>query len=150
MSPVIISRISKILSANDVGETGGHQAGILIPKNPKILSLFPALGTEERNPRVILQFRDSDRVTKWTFAFIYYNNRFFGGTRNEYRLTGMTGFIAAKNLKTGSEIIFEKDESGRLYVLSSADLPGSSSGGDSSVLKLSSGWKVLKFKEKFL
>ena len=31
------SAISKELSANDVGETGGHQAGILVPKERKIL-----------------------------------------------------------------------------------------------------------------
>ena len=33
--------ISKILSANDIGATGGHQAGILIPKDPRILGFFP-------------------------------------------------------------------------------------------------------------
>lgn len=39
----IISQIRKTLSANDVGATGAHQAGILIPKNPKILAFFPSL-----------------------------------------------------------------------------------------------------------
>jgi hypothetical protein len=146
MSQSIINRISKTLSANDTGETGGHQAGILIPKNPKILSFFPALEAREKNPRITLVFRDTDGVTKWSFVFIYYNNRFFGGTRNEYRLTGMTRFIISKNLKSGSEMIFEKDELGRLFILSSVQLPKTSSEDDSFVLKLSSGWKVLKIK----
>ena len=43
--------ITKELSANDTGHTGGHQAGILIPKNSRILSFFPKLGTESKNPR---------------------------------------------------------------------------------------------------
>ena len=29
--------ISKVLSSNDTGETGSHQAGILIPKGGEIL-----------------------------------------------------------------------------------------------------------------
>ena len=39
--------ISKILSANDTGETGGHQAGILVPKQEEILSFFPPLERRE-------------------------------------------------------------------------------------------------------
>ena len=35
--------ITKVLSANDTGETGGHQAGILVPKEERLLSFFPAL-----------------------------------------------------------------------------------------------------------
>ena len=33
--------IEKTLSKNDTGETGGHQAGILVPKEPDILGFFP-------------------------------------------------------------------------------------------------------------
>jgi len=44
-----VNAIKKVLSANDSGETGGHQAGILIPKNQDILSFFPVLGNSEKN-----------------------------------------------------------------------------------------------------
>ena len=84
--------ISKKLSANDVGMNGNHQAGILIPKNREILSFFPYLGENEKNPRVNLKFTDP-YGKDWIFSFIYYNNKFFGGTRNEFRLTRMTTFL---------------------------------------------------------
>ena len=49
----IIKRITKTLSANDTGETGANQAGILIPKQPEILSYFPDLdGTIKNADRV--------------------------------------------------------------------------------------------------
>jgi hypothetical protein len=48
--------ISKVLSANDTGDTGGHQAGILVPKDPDILAFFPKLDANRRNPRCLLHF----------------------------------------------------------------------------------------------
>src|SRR5215469_7482404 len=50
----IVSQIRKTLSANDVGSTGAHQAGILIPKDPKILAFFPTLDASTKNPRISL------------------------------------------------------------------------------------------------
>lgn len=98
--------ISKVLSMNDTGETGGHQAGILVPKCGEILHFFPDLGNEEKNPRTALYFVDESGKS-WKFNFIYYNNRFFdeNGTRNEYRLTGMTKYFRENNLKAGDTII---------------------------------------------
>lgn len=97
--------ISKVLTMNDTGETGGHQAGICIPKKGDILTFFPDLGTEEKNPRVALYFTD-ESGKKWKFYFIYYNNKFFDekGTRNEYRLTGMTAFFREHGLKAGDTV----------------------------------------------
>jgi hypothetical protein len=103
--------ISKILSANDTSETGAHQAGILVPKKPEILSFFPTLRTSEKNPRVMLRFTDM-AGTHWDFAFIYYNNRLFGGTRNEYRLTHMTGFLTRYGLKAGDTVSFRRSVDG--------------------------------------
>jgi len=97
--------IAKVLSPNDVGKTGGHQAGILIPKIGEILDYFPPLDTNTRNPSVFISFKD-ESTERWKFRFVYYNNKFFGGTRNEYRLTHMTKFFKAKNLKEGDTIIF--------------------------------------------
>ncbi len=43
------TRITKVLSANDTGETGGHQAGMLVPKEGRILAFFPSLDPSEKN-----------------------------------------------------------------------------------------------------
>lgn len=103
--------ITKTLSSNDSGETGGHQAGILVPKGGDVLDFFPDLGNEEKNPRVSLYFEDS-AGKEWKFNFIYYNNKFFDpkGTRNEYRLTGMTAYIRENGLKAGDDIILIHNE----------------------------------------
>lgn len=107
-----ISRsISKTLSANDTGITGAHQAGMHIPKTEGILKFFPPLGNTIKNPRILLKFIDDDGKL-WEFAFIYYNNIFFGGTRNEFRLTRMTNYISSNNLKPGDELIFCYQEDG--------------------------------------
>lgn len=107
--------ISKILSLNDTGETGGHQAGILIPKGGDILQFFPELDADEKNPRISLYFID-EANQRWKFNFIYYNNKFFGGTRNEYRLTGMTEYIRQNNLKAGDSIVLSRDDTGVLTI----------------------------------
>lgn len=131
-------QIAKVLSANDTGETGGHQAGILVPKEPHLLSFFPELDPKQYNPRVHLHFLD-DGGTFWEFAFIYYNNALFDGTRNEYRLTRMTKFIRQAGLIAGDELILTRD--GDRYFVSyrkqrKLELSG-------SVLKLGSGWRIV-------
>lgn len=108
--------ITKVLSRNDTGETGGHQAGILIPKNPTILAFFPRLDSSIKNPRVRILFSDPLR-SQWRFSFIYYNNNFFGGTRNEYRLTSMTSFMRSHNLKAGDRIVLLRNDD-EVYSLS--------------------------------
>ena len=99
--------IIKILSANDIGDTNAHQAGILIPRQKEILAFFPSLDSKLKNPRAEITFT-YDSKEKWKFNYIYYNNKFFGGTRNEYRLTGMTKFLKSKNLKVSDKVIFFK------------------------------------------
>lgn len=134
--------ISKELSANDTGETGGHQAGILVPKEPRILAFFPRLDSSELNPRHHLMFHDDDGQ-RWEFAFIYYNNRLFGGTRNEYRLTRMTPYIRQCGLKPGDRIILRRDsDSGRRLISfrRASRLEWSASG----ALKLGGAWKEIK------
>jgi hypothetical protein len=135
--------ITKTLSANDLGETGGHQAGILVPKAPEILSFFPRLSERTKNPRASLVFRDDDRVTRWNFEFIYYNNRFFGGTRNEYRLTCMTKYLRSKNAKVNDEVILSRDRDERLFITCRRTYPQAEEPG---VLRLSGGWKVIPIK----
>jgi hypothetical protein len=101
--------VEKVLSANDTGETGGHQAGLLVPKEAGILSFFPHLAPATKNPRCPIDVVD-DAGEEWTFNYIYYNNRLWGGTRNEYRLTGMTEFFRRHLLKAGDAVVFSQTE----------------------------------------
>ena len=133
--------ISKMLSANDTGDTGAHQAGILVPKNPEILGFFPPLENLEKNPRYHLPFYDNGNV-RWEFAFIYYNNKFFGGTRNEFRLTRMTPFMRQNNLKPGDELILERDDEGKRYVRYKRSRAGGM--GRDGILRLGSEWKIIE------
>lgn len=132
--------IAKVLSANDTGETGGHQAGILVPKEEGVLSFFPTLDASVPNPRCHLRFLDPGG-TYWEFAFIYYNNRLFGGTRNEYRLTHMTKFIRQAGLVQGDELVLAREGSNyRIDYRRRKAAPVSSTG----VLKLGTGWRVVR------
>lgn len=128
--------IEKTLSKNDTGETGGHQAGILVPKDPDIFGFFPQLEGKLKNPRVPLDLID-DTGREWTFMFIYYNNKFFGGTRNEYRLTGMTAFFREFNLKTGDKIIMRRESLRQIRITFQRAQE------KSDVLRLSTNWKVI-------
>lgn len=136
--------IRKTLSPNDVGETGGHQAGILIPKDRRILSFFPELNVKTRNPRAHIVFEDQ-AGQRWEFAFIYYNNRLFGGTRNEYRLTRMTGYIRQAALASGDEVILRRDKLGRYTVDHQFAIETTAQVTESprSVLRLSGGWRII-------
>lgn len=137
------SEIRKKLSANDLGETGSHMAGILIPKEPQVLGFFPSLDKSVKNPRVELVVHEREAATRWVFNFIYYNNKFFGGTRNEYRLTCMTQYLRAANAKVGDEVLFSlnEDHSYELAIVQAKDL--SKSIREDGVLVLSGGWKII-------
>ena len=133
--------IRKTLSANDAGETGGHQAGILIPRDQRILSFFPQLNVAELNPRTHIVFEDATGGL-WKFAFIYYNNHRFGGTRNEYRLTRMTRYIRQAGLASGDEIILHRDGHGRYSIehqFANSAIPTPKG----SALRLSGGWHII-------
>jgi hypothetical protein len=134
--------IEKELTANDVGATGTHQAGICVPRDPRVLAFFPTLSTKEKNPRRLLDFLDAEGV-RWTFAFIYYNNRFFGGTRNEYRLTRTGAYIVNNRLIVGDFLILRRNAETAMLTIShrKSKIVSPIS---SRVLKLSSVWKEIK------
>lgn len=99
---------AKILSANDVGATGSHQAGILVPKaDPELLSFFPALDASVHNPDAWITCTD-DAGDEWKLRYIYYNNRFHceTGTRNEYRLTCLTPYFRRTAARPGEQLVF--------------------------------------------
>ena len=81
----------KRLSANDTQQTGGHQAGVYVPKDV-MFNVIPELRQEsELNPREYLDATIESHNHTSTARAIWYNNRLHGGTRNEARITGWGG-----------------------------------------------------------
>lgn len=107
----------KILSANDIGITGGHMGGILIPRTETgLIALFPKLDPTVYNPSVFLDFKDPNGAT-YKLRFVYYNNKLHKkGTRNEYRLTYLTNFLRSSNAVTGDAFRITRDETGQLFM----------------------------------
>ena len=136
--------VTKVLSANDTGETGGHQAGLLVPKRAELLAFFPTLDSATKNPRVHLLFQD-DSGTQWEFAFIYYNNRFFGGTRNEYRLTRMTRYLREAALVSGDTVVLRRGVDGSYSISYRRQRDRSVTGDDPGrpVLRLGKQWAIV-------
>lgn len=107
----------KILSANDVGNTGGHQAGILIPRSEaELLSLLPVLDPAIKNPDAWIECEDESGVRR-KFRFVYYNNKLHdeGGTRNEYRLTHITKYFQEHGADEGEALGISKNDASETY-----------------------------------
>lgn len=97
----------KTLSANDVGTTGGHMGGILIPKGEgELLAFLPPLDAGLLNPSawIICNTEDGSHLR---LRYVYYNNKMHvpTGTRNEYRITYMTKYLREAGAREGD--IFE-------------------------------------------
>ena len=112
----MMMQISKTLSANDLGMTGGHQGGMHVPKDGSVLPFFPVLDQVSHNPRMPMVVRDVRTGTMWTFQFIYYNNSQIGGTRNEYRLTHMTKFLRQSHAVPGDELLLTREADGSVTI----------------------------------
>ena len=138
-----MTTVRKALSANDLGKTGSHQAGILVPKAKEMLAFFPHLDPGIKNPRAAVVLREAGDGARREFNFIYYNGKLFGGTRNEYRLTCMTGFLRESGATIGDEIVISKDEDSG-YLIEIVRSSGRSSAPDQDVIVLSGGWKITK------
>lgn len=139
--------LEKTLSANDVGTTGTHQAGVLVPKRPEALGVFPTLGHQSLNPRHVLSAFDETGRT-WPLNLIYYNNRFFGGTRNEFRLTGVGPYLRARSAQAGDVLQIEKrdDNAYRLTLVRSASFTEQEIAEDQVVrLRLTGSWRLVKW-----
>lgn len=119
----------KLLTANDTGETGGHQAGVHIPKSQTdLLGLLPRLDPAQKNPDAWLEMVDDCGIV-WNFRYIYYNNKLHddGGTRDEYRITHMTGFFRAAGATAGDTLVLTGTPGSNRYsiaVRSEGDAPG--------------------------
>lgn len=113
-------KFRKRLSANDVGTTGGHQGGILIPKGEKeLLAMLPVLDQDIKNPDAWIECIDETGHTL-KFRFVYYNNRLHdpGGTRNEYRITHMTSWFRDVGAREGDEFEISRAGLGNHYLIS--------------------------------
>ena len=85
----------KRLSGNDTLANKSHQFGPYVPKD-LLFEVFPALGDEtQRNPDLHVQVCIDSSGEQRTVRAIWYNNRFFGGTRNETRITNWGGASSA-------------------------------------------------------
>jgi len=94
---------SKTLSANDVGATGGHQGGILVPKSEgELLAFLPHLDPAVKNPDAWIECVDEGGTLR-RLRFVYYNNRLHdtNGTRNEYRITYLTRYFKEMGAREG-------------------------------------------------
>ena len=93
----------KFLSANDTGDTGGHQEGIYIAKNA-ISILFNEPGIKGTNKDQLVKIKwQNDFFTD--SRFIYYGT----GTRNEYRITRFgRGFPFLRTEHTGDLFVLVK------------------------------------------
>lgn len=136
----------KTLSANDVGATGAHQAGILIPRGTPLIGFFPPLAADEINPRTLVTFEDVHSQKEWAFNYIYYNGALTGhSTRNEYRLTGMTDFFREYAAAPGDKVEFSRSVSGNRYIAyqrTPVFESGDTSMEDPDVIVLSGTWKT--------
>lgn len=81
----------KRLSPNDTQQTGGHQAGIYVPKRV-MFHLVPELERPEiENPRIPIFADVESHDISSTIHAIWYNNELRGRSRNEVRMTGWGG-----------------------------------------------------------
>lgn len=136
----------KTLSANDVGATGAHQAGVLIPKTEaELLAFLPRLNPAVKNPDAWIECLDEDGETR-RFRFVYYNNKLHdpNGTRNEYRITHMTGYF--RNMGARERDIFEisKSECGtryRIRIVSQLEQKTAPEEAQSIRIKIRTGWQ---------
>ncbi|NTW53410.1 MAG: type II restriction endonuclease [Chlorobaculum sp.] len=86
---------AKRLSGNDTLANATHQAGPYVPKNV-LFQVFPLLDNPKKeNPDIRFRISiDSHEYERHARA-IWYNNKLFGGTRNEARMTGFGGIDSA-------------------------------------------------------
>ena len=136
---------SKTLSANDIGRTGTHQAGILVPKaNKELLAFFPPLDARVKNPDAWIVCTD-DQGNERKFRFVYYNNRLHDekGTRNEYRLTYMTRYLKGIRAEAGDALEFSREDGAAGYSIRLVKKPAAVVRQDDGPvrIRISSAWR---------
>jgi hypothetical protein len=134
-------RLRKILTPNDTGTTGSHQAGIVVPKS--LLAHFPTLDPARLNPDEWLDIASDHGTFRW--RFIHYNNRVVArGTRDEFRLTHIREFLRRAGASTGDALEFERTGF-RAYWCRVID---AGLDADSLVLSRSGPWRVVSLRRR--
>lgn len=140
------SEIQKVLSPNDLGLTGAHQGGILIPKAMLDLQLFPNLDQDIPNPRCKMSFIDLNTRTNVELTFIYYNGKALGfSSRSEYRLTGLTRYLRSWAAAPGDTLVLSRNnEVYEIDVRKKSDNNTSQKEDGTMVVRLSGTWTSIK------
>jgi Restriction endonuclease EcoRII, N-terminal len=111
----------KVLTDNDIGITGSHQAGITVPrKDGELLGFFPELDLSKFNPEAWIYCIDPSGV-KWKMRYIYYNGKTFSpnkSTRNEYRITHTIKVLKKLAARKGDLLIFTETGTPNNYRIS--------------------------------
>lgn len=109
--------ISKVLTANDIGLTGGHQAGITVPQYSGMLEFFPKLDENIVNPSTRILCTDFSSQERTYLRYVYYNGKIHGtSTRNEYRITGLTKYFRDRIAEVGDDLIFRRHPDGQFSI----------------------------------
>jgi hypothetical protein len=97
----------KRLSRNDTFANNTHQAGPYLPKAFMFRALPTLQNMEVRNPRIELTTTVQGQAIN-PLTVIWYNNKFFGQTRDEVRITNFGGrqSLVLNPESTGSIVIF--------------------------------------------
>jgi len=100
-------RVAKALSRNELGLTGSHQAGVLVPKSSPLLDLLPLLNSAEANPSTLIKFDCPQLGEVLQVRYVHYNSKLLGtGTRNEHRLTRLGRLFARSGASPGDLLVF--------------------------------------------
>lgn len=78
--------------------------------------LFPVLEDKIQNPRLLIKLIEIETDKNYLVNYIKYNNKKFGGTRYEYRITGVRGLLQHNLLRPGDSILFEPIDLGTFGV----------------------------------
>ncbi len=136
---MMILRVHKTLSPNDMGDTKSHQAGIHVPK--ALAHFFPELDESALNPRLTLRLLGEGVVG--TCTYIHYNNRVVSdGTRDEYRITRIRSFLTECGARTGDTVEFSRRGDNR-YLVTVVESPATPEP-DTVVVDLARGWKSVR------
>ena len=138
----------KVLTANDTGETGSHQAAIHIPKHIVRHGFFPPLNGESFNPECQIVARLEPGGWRLPLRYVYYNGKLSGvNGRDEYRLTGTPRIFDMLTARAGDLLRFRWLASGEMEIShhrDSGDDDGSVAGGSAPSSSPHNGWKVIQ------
>ncbi len=136
----------KTLSANDVGATGAHQGGILIPKSEsELLAFLPSLNSSTKNPDAWIECVDENGIVR-RMRFVYYNNKLHdeNGTRNEYRITYMTRYFREVGAVEGESLEISRGDNETRYtirIIRQLEEPAAQNDEQVVRIKITSGWR---------